>query len=273
MRLLIRALRAALRHRAGVLCSLAFLAACGTDPERVRQEVEDYEQMPHVLFEACLPDDRVIFERRQIDEAYLSDPRVLRDPSDRNRLPKMPRTVDWVEIGDGAAQFSIPEVVLEETTRFSDGRQQLDLAGSAAIGQPVYRSTIRGEAILQDYLAVGLWEPRKVGAKEGKAVYWFKLPSNVSTKAFGSWQSPDWVSNSSDMTFWKLMHGRALDRRPVPPGAPRLRFMLMSASEFGARSRLWWLSRYAAGVQYAKDRKFLDGYRVAPVTGETIPGC
>ncbi len=260
-----------LHLRATLICSTAFVASCTPRPPLPGEDA--YEKLPHVLFEACLPKEHVVFERRHIDEAYLSDPRIV-DAWNRDLVPRTPRTVDWVEIGEGTAQFSIPAVTLEETTKFSDGMQSLELAGSTATGQPVYRSTIRGEAISQDYLGVGLWEPRKVAAKNSETpVYWFKVPADLSTKAFGSWQSPDWVSTSSDMTFWKLMHDRPLDKSTVPSGAPRLRFMLMTTSDLNISTGPWYLSQYAARLQYAKEREFRAGYRSVPVTGETFPGC
>ncbi len=236
---------------------------------------EQAKHQPVTIFEVCMPDDRIAFQRRQVDYAHLADARLkgwmFVDPS---LISVAPASVDWVEVGSAYGQYPRRSLSLEQVTKLSNGTEELDLAGSTLLNQPLFRSSIPGSQP-SEYLAVGLRmvADRRMG-NEGVAVYWYKVPLMKTGEPFGAWRLPSWVGNSLEDASWKMMHDVPVETRQTPPSnAPRMRFAQLDVSAFYAETRRRVQAEYAAWIQYAPERKFREGYVAAPAVESGVPGC
>jgi len=238
----------------------------------------EYEHMPTTIFEACLPDEKIAFERRPVDYANLADPRLKAWGSsfvDPSLIAIAPKSVDWIEIGSAKGQFPLASLSLNEITKFSAGSEQLGLAGSTLSGQPIFQSGRGGLEASNWYLGVGLQiDAKNASGDVASVVYWFLVPKLQTGAPFTAWLSPTWMAKPGDLTDWKLIHGSPLDKSAIPPSnAPRMRFMQLDGFDYRAEDRRQIQAVYASWIQYAPERKFHEGYVAAPVTEAKIPGC
>jgi len=251
--------------------ALAGLAACVEHEPEFGSEA--YHAKKEMIFEACLPDRRLVYEIRPVDASAFGEPGVHDSPSDLAAIPSAPHSVYWVELGEGPGRFEPGDLLLEETTSRSDGSQPLMLWNRTISGQPVYHSSYGGDW-RDEYLGVGLL--LKVAGspyRDGYVQYWFEVPPGVREGEFTPWRSAAWAGDPGSMTFWNLMHDRKIEKPPVPPNAPRLRFTRIAERDIEHQNQLVWLTRHAAGRQYLVDWKSRKDYAPVPIAGPPAPDC
>lgn len=115
----------------------------------------------------------------------------------------------------------------------STGRGSIYLADTTDAGEPVYeRSTNRRAGAV---IAVGV--RTRDNSPSQRKVSWFRPPSGIPRGSFTPWLQPDHIEpeGANRSMQWLLLNGKPLPAgKPIPQDAPRVRFALLTTSEYNA---------------------------------------
>jgi hypothetical protein len=284
-----------LRTLLGVALAALAGGTCANDVDGVTMENQPPPRKSlYLVVQVCRPDRTVTLEPVHIDMAgYPKASAQLwsldvpsrefghpkSDPELDAALAKAPQPDDVTiyRVARGTRQSDVPvdstlyvDYILHQDDVWSQGANDTWMRGRTSTEQPVYELT---RYRYQDMVALGVGIAADGRFAEG--TYWYTAPpvNDVPTRVFSAWQAPltrEMPEQSSRILSLWPKQGRGSRLETAPPGAPRVRFRLISAVEYRVEQRSW-------------DRVFFEWVRPKRVAGdhtsympeqqEPIPPC